>query len=111
MEYLVLIYRDETREAEVDQAKRGQKYERYAQALVQAGVMRGGQKLQTSNAATTVTERAGNRVFANGPAIAGNEQLGGYFILECADLNEAVSWASLCPGAADGTVEVRPVSA
>lgn len=111
MQYLMLIYRDESREAEVDQAKRGRKYERYAEALAQAGVMRGGQKLQTSDAATTVTVRADDRLVSDGPVIPGREQLGGYFVLECADMDEALRWATLCPGAADGTVEVRPVLA
>ncbi|MFD8006650.1 YciI family protein [Streptomyces mirabilis] len=111
MEYLVLIYRDESREGEADQAERGRGYERYATALARAGVMRGGRKLQTSDAATTVTVRAGEPLVCDGPAIQGREQLGGYFVLECVDLDEAVRWAALCPGSAEGTVEVRPVSA
>jgi hypothetical protein len=111
MEYLVLLYRDESLEGGIDQAERGRAYEQYAAALAQAGVIRGGQKLQTSDTATSVTVRAAEPRLSHGPVVQGREQLGGYFVLECADMDDALRWAALCPGAAAGTVEVRPVSA
>lgn len=111
MEYLVLIYRDESLEGEVDQAERGKRYEQYAAGLAQAGVLRDGRKLQTSDAGATVTVRAGETLVRDGAAISGRDQLGGYFVLDCADLDDALRWAAQCPGAAEGTVEVRPMSA
>ncbi|MFE4922340.1 YciI family protein [Streptomyces sp. NPDC056661] len=109
MEYLVLIYRDESKDGEVDWAKLGQEYEEYYAAVAQAGVMRGGKKLQPSATATTVAVRSGERLVTDGPFAEAREQLGGFFVLECADLDEALEWAARCPGASHGTVEVRPV--
>ena len=111
MEYLVLIYRDESREGGVDQAVRGERFERYAQELTRAGVMRGGQKLKTSDFAATVIVRTHEPMVFQGPVVEGRQQLGGYFVLECASDDEALEWAALCPGAAEGAVEVRPVAA
>jgi len=111
MEYLLLIYRDESKDGEVDWAKLGQEYEEYTAAVVQAGVMRGGQKLQPSATATTLVVRDGGRLLTDGPFAEAREQLGGFFVLECADLDEALEWATRCPGASHGTVEVRPVMA
>ncbi|WP_435279688.1 YciI family protein [Streptomyces sp. 1222.5] len=109
MEYLVLIYRDESKDGEVDWAKLSQEYEEYAAAVAQAGVMRGGKKLQPSATATTVAIRSGERLVTDGPFAEAREQLGGFFVLECQDLDEALDWAARCPGASHGTVEVRPV--
>jgi hypothetical protein len=109
MEYLVLIYRDESKDGEVDWAKLGHEYEEYYAAVAQAGVMRGGKKLQPSATATTVAVRAGERLVTDGPFAEAREQLGGFFVLECQDLDEALEWAARCPGAKYGSVEVRPI--
>ncbi|GAA3085110.1 hypothetical protein JOF29_002976 [Kribbella aluminosa] len=109
MEYLVLIYRDESKDGEVDWDKLGQEYEEYTAAVAQAGVMRGGQKLQPSVTASTVAVRDGERLVTDGPFAEAREQLGGFFVLECANLDEALEWAARCPGASHGTVELRPV--
>jgi hypothetical protein len=109
VEYLVLIYRDESKDGEVDWGKLGQEYEEYAAAVSQAGVMRGGQKLQPSITASTVAVRDGELLVTDGPFAEAREQLGGFFALECANVDEALEWAARCPGANHGTVEVRPV--
>jgi hypothetical protein len=97
MDYVVLIYRDESKDGEVDWDQLGKDYDAYATAAVHAGVMRGGQKLQPSATATTVAIREGERLVTDGP------------FAEARDLDEALEWAARCPGASHGTVEVRPV--
>ncbi|WP_331718590.1 YciI family protein (plasmid) [Streptomyces sp. NBC_00289] len=109
MQYVVLIYRDESKDGEVDWDQLGKDYDAYAAAAVQAGVMQGGQKLQPSATATTVAIRESERLVTDGPFAEAREQLGGFFVLKCADLDEALEWAARCPGASHGTVEVRPV--
>jgi hypothetical protein len=109
MQYMVLIYQNESNDDDVDWTQLGKDYKEYAAAVVQAGVMRGGHQLQPSAAATTVAVRDGERLVTDGPLAEVREQLGGFFVLECADLDEALEWAARCPGASHGTVEVRPV--
>ncbi|QWF82898.1 YciI family protein [Amycolatopsis sp. CA-230715] len=109
MEYLVSIYRDESKDGEVDWERLGVEYANYAAEVTEAGVMRGGKKLQPSASATTVAIRESGRLVTDGPFAEAREQLGGFFVLECADLDEALEWAARCPGARHGTVEVRPV--
>jgi hypothetical protein len=59
--------------------------------------------------ATTVRIREGRRLIADGPFAETHEQLGGYFLLDCKDLDEAIEWAAKMPGAQYGSVEIRPV--
>jgi hypothetical protein len=110
MEYIVLIYADEAEDAKVDWAERGADYEAFTKALVEGGVMQGGKRLQSSVTATTVAIRDGEQLITDGPFAEAREQLGGFYVLECADLDEALRWAARCPGANHGTVEVRPVA-
>jgi hypothetical protein len=111
VEYVLLIYRDEVLDAGADWVARGADYDAYAKAAAGAGVLRGGQKLEPSTVATTVAVRAGERLVTDGPFAEAREQVGGYFVLDCADLDEALEWAARCPGAHHGTVELRPVVA
>ena len=69
----------------------------------------GGEGLELTSAATTVRVRDGERVLSDGPFAETKEQLGGYYLLECDSLDEAIDWAAKIPGAATGSVEVRPV--
>ena len=62
-----------------------------------------------SPTATTIRVRDGQRITTDGPFMETREALGGYYILECADLDEAIAWAARIPGAADGAVELRPI--
>jgi hypothetical protein len=110
MEYALMIYRDET-EAGVDWPAREADYTAYFKAAAEAGVMRGGPRLQDSATATKVAVRDGQRMITDGPFAEAREQLGGIFVLECENLDQALDWAARCPGASHGTIEVRPVAA
>ena len=81
----------------------------YTQALIDAGVMRGGNALKPSFTATTVRLRDGHREVQDGPYADTKEHLGGYYLIEVPDLNEALAWAARNPAASTGAVEVRPV--
>jgi hypothetical protein len=83
-------------------------YTAYSQALVQAGVMRGGTGLAAPHAATTVRLRDGKRTVQDGPYADTKEKLGGFYLIEVPDLDAALAWAARCPAAATGSMEVRP---
>jgi hypothetical protein len=74
-----------------------------------ADVILGGEGLEPSSSATTVRVRDGERVLSDGPFAETKEQLGGFYLLECDSLDEAIDWAAKIPGASTGSVEVRPV--
>jgi hypothetical protein len=84
-------------------------YFAFTEEARQAGVLLGGEGLDRSSSATTVRVSGGERVLSDGPFAETKEQLGGYYLLECANLDEAIDWAARIPGAATGSVEVRPV--
>jgi hypothetical protein len=84
-------------------------WEAYTKALVDAGVMRGGNALHAGTTATTVRVRAGQRDIHDGPYADSKEELGGYFIIEVDSLDEALLWAARNPAASTGAVEVRPI--
>jgi hypothetical protein len=112
MEYMLLIHADPAglqalREAAPSTALAA--YGAYTEALQKAGVLRGGNRLRTADAATTIKVREGKTEVLNGPFIETREQLGGYYLIDVPDLDTALSWASRCPGASHGAVEVRPV--
>jgi hypothetical protein len=75
----------------------------------EAGVYVGGDPLDGSHSATSVRVRDGKRLLTDGPFAETKEIIGGYYIIECANLDEAVEWAARCPAVADGVVEVRPI--
>jgi len=112
MEYLLLIYSDEkdmaaTPPAELEQMMGA--YMAYTQALAGANVLRGGNRLRPISAATTVRTTGGKTQTLDGPFAETREQLGGYYLIDVPDLDAALSWASRCPGAQYGSVEVRPI--
>ena len=77
--------------------------------MAKAGVLIDCAPLQPPSAATTVRVRDGQTLLTDGPAAEIKEQFGGYTLIECADLDEALKWAATIPTASDGSVEVRPV--
>ena len=79
------------------------------EAMAQAGVLVDSAPLRPGASATTVRVRGGETLLTDGPYAELKEQLGGYTLLECADLDEALRWAAKIPAAARGAVEVRPV--
>ena len=112
MKYLLMIYGNEGAEAAAPQAAMVQMmsaYMAYSQALVQAGVMVGGERLKPSAMATRVRVAADKTEVLDGPYADSKEQLGGYYMIEVPDLDQALSWAARCPGAQYGVIEVRPV--
>ena len=108
MEYLLLIYGDEAK-MQAPNPERMAAYVAYTEALKQAGVLRGGNRLQPVASATTVRSRDGRPSVLDGPFAETKEQLGGYYLIDVPDLDAALGWASRCPGAAHGAIEVRPL--
>lgn len=112
MQYLFLLYSDEAGWAQLSAAQQEQAvaaYGAYTEALAQAGVLRGSNRLQFSAAATTVRISDGKSQVLDGPFVDSKEQLGGYYLVDVPDLDAALSWAARCPGAGHGVIEVRPV--
>jgi len=113
MEYMILIYGDERGWGSLDDAKLKAMYAEYGtytQELMKAGVMRGGSELKPVATATTVRVRGGKVLSTDGPFAETKEQLGGYYLIDVANLDDAVKWAGKCPGAKTGSVEVRPLN-
>jgi hypothetical protein len=84
-------------------------YTDFTEEIRESGVMIGGEGLQPTATATTIRVRDGERVLTDGPFAETKEQLGGFYLLECASKDEAVDWAAKIPGAQFGSVEVRQV--
>jgi hypothetical protein len=112
MKYLCTIYGDESQWSDVTPEQSAEvlaAYGAFSEEAAAAGVMLGGEGLEPTSAATTVRVRDGERLLSDGPFAETKEQLGGFYLLECGSLDEAIEWASKIPGAASGSVEVRPV--
>ncbi len=112
MKYMLLIYADEAGFKTATPADVGQMmaaYSAYTEALNKAGVLAASDRLQPVASATTVRTSKGKTEVLNGPYAETKEQLGGYYLIDVPDLDTALSWASRCPGASGGTMEVRPV--
>jgi len=112
MKYLLTIYGDESEFSDVtpeDVQQVMAAYEAFGREVTESGAMLGGEGLQPSATATTVQVRDGETITSDGPFADTREQLGGYYLLDCRDLDEAIGWAAKIPGAQSGTIEVRPV--
>jgi hypothetical protein len=112
MQYLLMLYSNETAWPKMTKAEQEQgvaAYQAYTEALKNAGVYKGSNRLRPTAAATTVRLADGKPQVLDGPYIDSKEQLGGYYLIEAPDLDAAISWAARCPGASHGTVEVRPI--
>jgi hypothetical protein len=112
MNYLLLIYGNEAAMAaasKADAEKVTGAYMAYTEAMKKAGAYVGGERLRPTSAATTVRGSNGSTKVLNGPYAETKEQLGGYYMIDVPDLDAALSWASRCPGAAHGSIEVRPI--
>ncbi len=113
MKYMALIYGEEKARQAMTQEELGammSAYTSYTEALQKAGKMVAGDALQDTPAATTIRATSGKTVTTDGPFAETKEQLGGYYIIDANDLDEAIEWASKIPVVAmGGTVEVRPV--
>jgi hypothetical protein len=112
MQYLLMIYASEAAENAMPPAEMGaimQAYGAYTEALVKAGVMKGGERLRPTTDATSVRVRNGKSEVLNGPYADTQEQLGGYYVIDVPDLDAALQWAARCPSSSYGTIEVRPI--
>lgn len=113
MRYMLLIYGNwddytaEPGSPEFEAMMQG--YYEFGQKLVAAGISHSGDELDGPTTATTLRVRDGASLLSDGPFIESKEQLGGFYILDVENLDEALKWAALIPGAHTGAVEVRPI--
>ena len=112
MKYLLSIYGDESTWDSItpEQAQETMDaYYAFGREAEERGAYLAGEGLQPTATATTVRVRNGERLITDGPFAETKEQLGGFYLLECKDLDEAIELAAKIPGAKSGSVEVRPV--
>ncbi|MFL5906241.1 MAG: YciI family protein [Solirubrobacterales bacterium] len=112
MKYAFTIYGDESlRESTSpeDAQATSQAYMTLSQEMQEEGVLVAGEGLYPTPTATTVRVRDDERSVTDGPYAETKEALGGFFVLDCKDLDEAIEWAAKIPGAQSGSVEIRPV--
>jgi hypothetical protein len=113
MQYMLLCCFDEERWAQMPDAQKDQimqEYNAFIQGIVRSGHYRAGAKLQPTSMATTIRQKEGKRVATDGPFAETKEQLGGYHLIECQDLDEALAIAGRIPTLrVGGAIEVRPV--
>jgi hypothetical protein len=112
MKYMLLIYGNEATSAtwtQADYQAEMQDYWRYNQDMQERGVLVAGEALKGTETATNVRVRDGKTLITDGPFAETKEQLGGFYILDCKDLDEAIELAARIPGALHGTVEIRPI--
>jgi len=112
MRYIMLIYINEDEEASMSQEEQQAvfaAYGAYTNEVRDKGLMHAGDALQPTSAAKIVKVRDGNLVSTDGPYAETKEQLGGFYILDCKDWDEAVAWAAKIPAAQSGMIEVRPI--
>jgi hypothetical protein len=112
MRYLMMICTDESAmeaASPAEVAATMAEYAAFGQEMGAAGVLQGGERLHPTSDATTVRVRDGEVLTADGPFAETKEQMGGYFVVDAADLDEAVAIAAKIPGARIGTIEVRPI--
>ena len=112
MQYLLMTYVQEDgwkKMTPAEQERGVAAYVAYIEALNAAGVLKSSNRLQHGSAATTVRIANGKAQVLDGPYADTKEQFGGYFLIDVPDLDAAISWASRCPAAGHGVVEVRPL--
>ena len=112
MRYMLLLYCDPAvrpAPGTPEHAAEHPAWVNYTQALAEAGVLVAGDPLHPVETATTIRSRGGETITTDGPFAETKETLGGYYIIDVPDLDEATAWASKVPLAPYGSVEVRPV--
>jgi hypothetical protein len=112
MNYLMLIYGVESEAAPSDPAAAQAMFDAYGaftESISKSGVLRGGDARESVAMATTVRVRNGETVVTDGPFAETKEQLGGYYLVECDDLDAAIEIAARVPGAVVGSIEIRPI--
>jgi hypothetical protein len=112
MRYVLMICNDEQAMLARDPATEGAmlaEYGQFSEEMAARGVLREGARLRPTSDATTVRMRDGEVLTADGPFAETKEQIGGYFVVECADLDDAIAVAAKIPHARVGSIEVRPI--
>ena len=115
MRYMLLIYSTESAEATLSPEERLAIMDAHfavMEGTSKAGILRGAEPLHPTSTATTVRVQNGKAITTDGPFAETKEQLGGYYILDCKDLDEAIAWAAKIPTAckgSSGSVEIRPI--
>jgi hypothetical protein len=111
MKYLLLIGDDPSVQAagQVDEQATMKEYMDFTQAIIASGEMVGGERLHGVDAATSVRVRNGKTTATDGPFAETKEHLGGYYVVDVADLDRAIELAGRIPSARTGVVEVRPI--
>lgn len=112
MQYLLLIYEDEKKSATMSEAEMAQlfvDYKNFTQNIKKSGQHLAGEALKPTTTATSVRVREGKALTTDGPFAETREQLGGFYLVEAKDLDEALAIAATIPTAKTGTIEVRPI--
>lgn len=111
MRYLLLIYTQESNEPPADDVAMAemQAYDAFTKDIRTRGLFQAGEALTPTSTATTVRIRAGQRVTTDGPFAETKEALGGFYLIEARDLDEAIETAAKIPAAKHGSIEVRPI--
>ena len=113
MRYMLLIYDDEKRREKMSEQERGtmfQQYGEFTESIRKSGAFQAGAPLQPASTATTVRSKSGKTVTTDGPFAETKEQLGGYYIVEAKNVDEAIAIAARIPSVrVGGSIEVRPV--
>jgi hypothetical protein len=112
MRYALLIYASEqdwAGQTEEESQAVNQEYMTFTKDIIDRGLMKGGEALQPTSTATSVRVRNGDTLTTDGPFAETKDQLGGFYLVDCKDLDEAVEVAAGIPDARRGTIEVRPV--
>jgi hypothetical protein len=107
MQYLLLIYTAEAQDTFSPEVLAA--YGAFTRSIVESGNMQGGNALQATSTATTVRVRDGKALVTDGPFAETREQLGGYYLIQAKDLDEATAIAARIPAATYGSIEVRPI--
>lgn len=112
MQYAMLIYHNEAANMQMNEQEQGvlmAGYNAFTAEVQQSGAMRSGEALMPTTNATTVRVRQGKILTTDGPFAETKEQLGGFYLLDCKDLDEAIAMAAKIPDANNGSIEIRPV--
>jgi hypothetical protein len=112
MRYALLICTEEKLQNELSEdeaAAQTAAYMAWGEAMGARGVLQGGERLRPTTSATTVRVRDGETLTSDGPFAETKEQMGGFYLVDCKDLDEAIEVAAGIPGAAHGSIEVRPI--
>jgi len=111
MQYLLLIYGNEGYWQNIgpEQQKMVGDYMEFTKGITASGHYNGGNRLDSTSKATTVRVRDGKKLITDGPFAETKEQLGGYYLVDAKDLDEAIGIAARIPGARIGSIEVRPI--